>query len=51
MALGVTSGSPARASGGPDTKRAELVEREHPVREAFQHVLYAVELGVALGVR
>jgi hypothetical protein len=42
---------PARARGGPDPERAELVERKDPVREAVQDFLDTVELGVALGVR
>jgi len=42
---------PARACGGPDSERAELVECEDPVREAVQHLLDPVEFGVALGVR
>jgi len=35
---------------GPDPEGTELVEGEDPVREAFQHLLDAVELGVAFGV-
>lgn len=31
---------------GPDPERAELAEREDPVREAIQDVLDSVELGV-----
>jgi len=50
MALGVTGGSPAGSGDGADAERPELVEREHAVREAFQHLLDAVQLGVTLGV-
>jgi hypothetical protein len=50
MPLGPTLFGPARPGGGPDAERAELVEREHAVREVLQYVLDPVELGVALGV-
>lgn len=34
-------GSPADSGGGAGAERRELVEREHAVREAFQHLLAA----------
>jgi hypothetical protein len=51
MAPGVTVRSPARAAGRADAERPELVEREHVVGEAVEHVLDTVELGIAVGVR
>ncbi|WUW05715.1 hypothetical protein OG587_44530 [Streptosporangium sp. NBC_01469] len=41
---------PARARGGPDPERAELVEGEHPVREAVKDLLDPVQLRLTLGV-
>jgi hypothetical protein len=49
--LGATGKGPARAAGGTDAERPELVERENTVSEVVQDVLDAVELGIALGVR
>ncbi|GAA2611437.1 hypothetical protein GCM10010399_47860 [Dactylosporangium fulvum] len=49
--VGTSLFGPARARGGPDAERAELVEREDPVREAVQDMLDAVEFGVTLGIR
>ena len=48
VSLGMPLLGPARPGGGPDAERAELVEREHPVREAFQGLLNAVELCVTV---
>lgn len=42
---------PARPAGGADAERAELVEREDPVREAIQDLLDPVQLCLAVGVR
>jgi hypothetical protein len=45
MPLGLSGGGPARPGGGAEAERPELVECEHPVREALQDVLDPVELG------
>lgn len=50
MALRATGGSPAGSGGGADAERPELVEREHAVREGFQHLLDVLQLGVTLRV-
>jgi hypothetical protein len=42
--------SAARAGGGPDAERPELVEREDAVGEALQDLLDAVEFDVAVGI-
>jgi hypothetical protein len=41
---------PARAGGGPDPERAELIEGEHPVREAVNDLLDPVQLRLAVRV-
>ncbi|MGW5445286.1 hypothetical protein [Streptomyces asiaticus] len=43
----MTGEGSGRAGGGADAERAEIVEREDPVREAAQDVFDAVEPGVA----
>lgn len=40
---------PAGARDGPDAQRPEPAEGENPVREAVQHLLDAVRLGLASG--
>ncbi len=50
QAVGMTRGRPTGARGGADAQRAELVEREDPLRYVFQQVLDAVELGVVVRV-
>jgi hypothetical protein len=50
QSVGAFARGPARACGGADAERAELVEGEDPVREVLQHVLDAVELGLAFGI-
>jgi len=40
---------PSLSPGWPNSERTELVEGEHPVRETLQHLLDAVQLGVAIG--
>ena len=49
--VGTSLFGPAQARGGADAERAELVEREDPVRETVQHLLDPVQFGVTLGVR
>jgi hypothetical protein len=50
MPLGPALLGPARPGGGPDAERPELIEREDTVRETLQHLLDAVQLGIALRV-
>jgi hypothetical protein len=42
---------PARACGGADAERAELVEGKDPAREAVEDFLDPVQLHLAFGVR
>lgn len=51
QAVGLALFGPTGTGGGPDPERPELVEGEDPVREAFEHLLDTVELGVTLGIR
>jgi hypothetical protein len=41
---------PARACGGTDPERVELVEGEYPVREAVKDLLDPVQLRLSVGV-
>jgi hypothetical protein len=41
---------PARARGGPDSERPEIVEGENPVGEAVQDLLDPVQLRLAVRV-
>ena len=50
LALGAARGRPSGAAHRPDLKRPELAERETPVRPAFDYLLYAAQLGIAVGV-
>ncbi|BBC29443.1 hypothetical protein SGFS_007370 [Streptomyces graminofaciens] len=49
--VGAFARGPARACGGADAERAELVESEDPVREAVEDFLDPVQLRLAFGVR
>jgi hypothetical protein len=48
-AVGLALLAPAGTCSGADAQGSELVEGQDPVWEVLQHVLDAVELGVALG--
>lgn len=48
--LGVAGRGPAETAGGADAERAELVEGEHPVREAVKDLLDPVQLRLTVGV-
>jgi hypothetical protein len=50
IAVGLALLAPAGTCSGADAQGSELVEGQDPVREVLQHVLDAVELGVALGI-
>ena len=49
-ALGVRGRRPRGAADGTHRQRPELVEGETPLRVVFEHLLDAIQLGVAVGI-